>query len=293
VISLRLEAPAKLNLSLRVGARRADGYHELDGVMLLLELADRLRLVPGDSGLRVTGTDARQALDLPPAREENLAWRGLAAGLEASPDDLAACLALEKRVPVAAGLGGGSSDAAAAWRLGRRRLGRDDHAGPLQLAALARIGADVPFFAALTPAARVRGMGERVDPLDAPPVQEIVLVHPSRRLATALVFAAFLPRDAGGAVATTMDDALRDGRNDLWAAAGRLAPELDELAALIAAAGGRPRLSGSGPTLFSLTEDRERADGVARRLERARLRVTRTRSLPHPATIELTDQEDP
>lgn len=293
MISLRIEAPAKLNLSLHVGRRRADGYHELDGVMLLLELADRLQLVPGDSGLRVTDAEGQPASGVPSREEENLAWRGLLAGLEASTDDAGACLALEKRVPVAAGLGGGSSDAAAAWRLGRRRLGRDERADPSQLEVLARIGADVPFFAARTAAARVHGMGERIDPIDAPSIQEVVLAHPPRGLGTASVFAAFLPRDADVGVATTMDEALRDGRNDLWPAARRLAPELDDLAALIAAAGGRPRLSGSGPTLFSLTDDRERADGIARRLERAGVRVTRTRSRPHPATIELIDEEEP
>lgn len=290
--SLRLEAPAKLNLSLRVVERRADGYHELDGIMLLIELADRLQLAPGASDLRVVDAAGALASALPARREENLAWRGLRAGLESAADDLLARLTLEKHVPVAAGLGGGSSDAAAAWRLGRRWLGRDDDAGEHEIAALARIGADVPFFAAQATAARVRGMGERIDPIDGPSIQEVVLAHPPRGLATAAVFAEFRPADASGAAATTMDDALRDGRNDLWPAARRLEPALDDLAALMTAAGGRPRLSGSGPTLFCLTEDGELAGGIVRRLERAGVRATRTRSRAHPATIELTEQED-
>ncbi|MEO8509949.1 MAG: 4-(cytidine 5'-diphospho)-2-C-methyl-D-erythritol kinase [Chloroflexota bacterium] len=291
--SLRLEAPAKLNLSLRVVDRRPDDYHELDGVMLLIELADRLCLVRGGSGLRVSDAAGEPATGVPAQSTQNLAWRGLLAGLQGSPHDGLGRLELEKRVPVAAGLGGGSSDAAAAWRLGRRWLGRDELPGSDELAALARIGADVPFFAASTPAARVRGIGERIDPIDAPQPQEVVLAHPPRSLSTAAVFAAYRPRDGSAEAATTMDDALRNGRNDLWPAARRLAPELDDLAALITAAGGRPRLSGSGPTLFCITDDAERAAGITRRLERAGLRVARTRSRSHPATIELIDEEDP
>ena len=134
---LRLEAPAKLNLSLAITGRRADGYHELASVFVLLDLADRLLLLPGAPGLRVEGTYEV------PLGAANLAWRGLVAGLGAEPD--ATCLALEKAIPVAAGLGGGSSDAAAAWRLGRRWSGANEAAKPGSLAA---IGADVPFFAA-------------------------------------------------------------------------------------------------------------------------------------------------
>ena len=111
---LRLDAPAKLNLSLRVVGRRADGLHELESRLVLLEMADRLLLMPGCSGLRVEGATP----DVPIEPSRNLAWRGLVAGFGEEPQ--LACLTLEKRVPSAAGLGGGSSDAAAGWRLGRR-----------------------------------------------------------------------------------------------------------------------------------------------------------------------------
>src|SRR5690606_12014980 len=110
---LRLEAPAKLNLSIRITGRRDDGYHEHDSVFVLLELADRLLLMPGCSGFRIEGDHARRL----PVDERNLAWRGLREGLGADPE--LACLTLEKDIPAQAGLGGGSSDAAAAWRLGR------------------------------------------------------------------------------------------------------------------------------------------------------------------------------
>ncbi len=156
--ALSLEAPAKVNLDLRVVGRRDDGYHLLESTMILLELADGLLLMPGCSGLRVDGAGSD---DVPPDAS-NLAWRGLVAGLGGEPE--LACLALEKRIPAAAGLGGGSSDAAAAWRLGRAWRGAPEEPSEADLAALARIGADVPFFASRAPAARVEGIGERVTP---------------------------------------------------------------------------------------------------------------------------------
>lgn len=281
MIPLRLEAPAKLNLRLRVTGRRDDGYHELDTDMVLLDLADRLLLMPGCSGLRV---EAAPDEDVPRAPAENLAWRGLLTGLEGEP--LLACLALEKRIPAAAGLGGGSSDAAAAWRLGRRWRGEDD--APARdravLEGLSRLGADVPFFAAALPAARVTGIGEVVEPCLLPAEVEVVLAHPPFSLSTAAVFAALRPDEWGAA---------GDEGNDLLPAALRLRPELEEVLRLMAGAGGRPRLSGSGPTVFATTDDPERADHVATRLARAGLRATRTRLRPEQASIEaLSDPEE-
>ncbi|HET7082447.1 MAG TPA: 4-(cytidine 5'-diphospho)-2-C-methyl-D-erythritol kinase, partial [Candidatus Limnocylindria bacterium] len=97
--ALSLEAPAKLNLSLRVVGRRPDGFHLLETEMVLLELADRLLLLPGATGLRVEAAPGDEI----PLDASNLAWRGLLAGLGGPPE--LACLALEKRIPAAAGLG--------------------------------------------------------------------------------------------------------------------------------------------------------------------------------------------
>jgi 4-diphosphocytidyl-2-C-methyl-D-erythritol kinase len=279
---LRLEAPAKVNLRLAVTGRRADGYHTLDTDLALLELADRLLLMSGCSGLRV---EAAPNEDVPRTPGENLAWRGLLAGLEEEP--LLACLTLEKRIPAAAGLGGGSSDAAAAWRLGCRWRGLPDEpaSDAAVLDVLSRIGADVPFFAAGHAVARVRGIGEQVVPLPPPTGgDEIVLVHPPFRLATAAVFAELRPDEWGAA---------GEVGNDLLAPATRLRPELADVIRLVAGAGGRPQLSGSGATVFVRTDDRERADALARRLGRAGLRTTRTRLRSEPASIEtLSDEED-
>ncbi len=282
---LRLAAPAKLNLSLRVTGRRPDGYHELEGIMALVDLADELLLLPGCSGLRVTG-NTRGGVPVSPG--ENLAWQGLVQGLGSEPLDC--CLALDKHVPVMAGLGGGSSDAAAAWRLGRRWSGSGEAASPAELEALARLGADVPFFAAGVARAVVTGIGERITPLaDAAGEASrlsILLVHPAFGLSTAAVFAEVRRSewvDGGKPV---------PGQNALLAAALRLRPELGELMRLVLAAGLEPHLSGSGPTLWATTDDPERAVAAAGRLGRAGVRTTATRFRPEPARIEAADGSD-
>jgi len=273
VTPLSLEAPAKLNLSLRVVGRREDGYHLLETEMVLLELADRLLLMPGAPGLRVEAP----AGDEIPVDRRNLAWRGLLAGLGREPELV--CLALEKRIPAAAGLGGGSSDAAAAWRLGRRAAGVDDAASAADLEALATIGADVPFFAAGCAAAMVEGIGERVTPRDPPDgARHVLLVHPAFRLATADVFAELRPGDVG-------DPRPEPGRNDLLAPALRLRPELADVLRRVARAGGDPRLTGSGSTVFALSDDPERVVGMALELRRSGLRATETRLRSRPAAI--------
>lgn len=272
---LRLEAPAKLNLSLAITGLRPDGMHELASELVLLELSDRLLLMAGSSGLRVEG-----ASDGMPATRDNLAWRGLLAGL--GRESQLECLALDKRIPVAAGLGGGSSDAAAAWRLARRWIGTTDEADAPVLADLGRIGADVPFFAACLSAARVTGIGELIAPADVPRgTPHVVLAHPQFALSTAAVFAELHEAEWSGTP--------RSGVNDLLGPARRLRPELDDVFRLVAGAGGDPRLTGSGPTVYSLTDDPERAAAVVARLRRAGLRATQTRIRSEPASIEAIE----
>lgn len=274
---LRLLAPAKLNLSLGVVGRRQDGFHELAGEMVLLELADDLLLMPGGAGLRVSG-DTQGRVPVRPS--ENLAWRGLVEGLGSEPMDC--CLTLEKRVPAMAGLGGGSSDAAAAWRLGRRWDDRGEP-GAAEVAALVRIGADVPFFAAGVAHAMVTGIGERIAPLPPPDTRHaVVLVHPPFGLATGAVFAE-LRRSEWAAPA----DPPAPGRNGLLAPALRLRPELEDVMRLVLSAGLEPHMTGSGPTLYAVTDDAERAEAAARRLARAGLGATVTRYRAEPARIEV------
>jgi len=137
-----LAAPAKLNLRLSVTGRRSDGFHELDTVLVLLEFADAVTVSPGEAAIQVGGPEAGGV----PEDESNLAWRGWTAGLDGRA--AAWSLAVDKRIPAAAGLGGGSSDAAAAWRLARWVTDRGDPAPTgTDFAALARVGADIPFLA--------------------------------------------------------------------------------------------------------------------------------------------------
>jgi len=277
--SLRLEAPAKINLSLAVTARRDDGYHELRTEMALLELSDALLLMPGCAGLRVSAPPGE---DVPVQPADNVAWQGLLAGLGSEP---LACLLLDKTVPVAAGLGGGSSDAAAAWRLGRRSRGAPESATEADLRELAAIGADVPFFASCAARAWVSGIGEVVAPLRVTPgARHVVLVHPPFRLSTAAVFAELRPDEWSRA-----DPA--PGHNDLLGPAQRLRPELEAVLRTVTAAGLAPSLTGSGPTLYALTDDPERADGVVRRLGRAGLAARVTRLRTEPASIEVVADE--
>lgn len=267
---LSLEAPAKLNLSLRVVGRRPDGFHLLETEMVLLELADRLLLLPGATGLRVeAGPDEEIPVD-----PSNLAWRGLLAAIGDTPDLV--CLTLEKRIPAGAGLGGGSSDAAAAWRLGRRASALPEEATAADLDALSRLGADVPFFAAHTAAASVAGIGERIRPVAEPRPDHVLLAQPGFRMSTAAVFAELRPGDLS---------AERTHGNDLLAPALRLRPELGDLMRLVSEAGGEPRLTGSGSTIFALTDDAERAASIAAALRRRGLRIEETRLRARPAEI--------
>jgi 4-diphosphocytidyl-2-C-methyl-D-erythritol kinase len=144
---------------------------------------------------------------------------------------------------------------------------------------LVAIGADVPFFAACVPAAHVTGIGERVEPTSVPPAR-VVLLHPGFGLSTAAVFAELRPEEWGTAP------------NDLLAPARRLRPELGDVFAAVRRAGGEPRLTGSGPTVYALDDDPERAASVARRLREAGLAVTETRTRDAAASIERIDEED-
>ncbi|HEV2955787.1 MAG TPA: 4-(cytidine 5'-diphospho)-2-C-methyl-D-erythritol kinase [Xanthobacteraceae bacterium] len=271
--SLTEEAPAKVNLTLRVIGRRADGYHELESLVAFARVCDRVDFAPGGAlALDVAGPFAAAAGDpaanlvLKAARELKRRAPGLALGR----------FALTKELPVAAGLGGGSADAAAALRLIARAnaLAPDD--GRLAEAARAT-GADVPVC--LDPRTRVmRGIGEALSaPLDLPPLPA-VLVNPGVPLATRDVFAAFAragaPKPAAaldaeavsGTSVETALAALAGGTNDLEAAAAALCPAVAQaLAALNATPGCRvARMSGSGATCFGLYLNEAAAAAVAR-----------------------------
>lgn len=259
--SMAEAAPAKVNLFLHVTGRRADGYHLLESLFVFADVADRLQVEACPAlELRVVGPRA----PLIPASAENLVLKAAQALRAAAPDagHKGARLTLEKNLPVAAGLGGGSADAAAALRLLQRFWQVDIRQAELQALAL-RLGADVPACLDCRPKL-VSGIGEILVPLPALPPFYLVLVNPGISLSTARVFAARaglqdkfsspdMPR-IDGLTPEGLIDMLAARGNDLEAAACALEPEI---AAVIAALAGQPgcrisRMSGSGATCFGL-----------------------------------------
>ena len=260
-------APAKLNLYLHVTGRRADGYHRLDSLVAFADIGDCIRAAPASRlTLDIGGPEAAALAALPP--EDNLVMRAARALAQAAGIEPAAALRLEKRLPAAAGIGGGSSDAAATlcalarlWKLpfDRRRL--------LHLAA--GLGADVPACL-LARTVWVGGIGERLQPAAALPRAGILLANPRRPLPTASVFRARrggfgaparfapIPKTAAG-----LARKLAKRGNDLTAAAIGLVSEIDEMLAELSALPNAllARMSGSGATCVALFPDR----GSARR----------------------------
>jgi 4-diphosphocytidyl-2-C-methyl-D-erythritol kinase len=273
MLPLEEQAPAKINLDLRVTGRRAAAYHELDSIVAFAGCADRLTFARG--------------------RQLSLELKGpFAAALAGEPDNLvlraarrladhAGCpahvrIALDKRIPVAAGLGGGSADAAATlrglcrlWQLGLT----DADLLPLAL----ELGADVPVCLRARPA-RMRGIGERIEPVVLPAL-DLVLANPNRAVSTAKVFAGLgpiaptctpdqpIPSERADLLAW-----LRTRGNDLEAPARRLAPVINEV---IEALGAQPgcrlaRMSGSGATCFGVFDDAPAAARAARTMRRMR-----------------------
>jgi 4-diphosphocytidyl-2-C-methyl-D-erythritol kinase len=257
-------APAKVNLYLHVTGRRADGYHLLDSLVAFADIGDRLIAEPAASlSLEVAGPEAGNLVSL---GEDNLVLRAARLLADHAGISQGAALHLEKNLPVAAGIGGGSSDAAAALRA----LTRLWHVpiSERELCELgARIGADVPACLQRR-AVWVGGVGEQLEPADALPRAGILLGNPREQLPTGRVFAARrgqfgssgrfapMPEDAAGLVRM-----LSPRRNDLTEAAiGHVLEIRDVLARLAALPGSLlARMSGSGATCFALFNDRAAA----------------------------------
>ncbi|MEK9722837.1 MAG: 4-(cytidine 5'-diphospho)-2-C-methyl-D-erythritol kinase [Rhodospirillaceae bacterium] len=270
---LAAPAPAKINLFLHVTGRRADGYHELDSLVVFADVGDRLEVAPADElTLEITGPRAAE-LDAGPDNLVMRAAMALATRLGAMPG---ARMRLEKNLPVASGIGGGSADAACAIKLLARLWGA--HPGQHDLSGLAlELGADVPVCLYGRPA-RMGGIGERVEAADGVPDLPAVLVNPGVHVATPAVFkarqggfsapASFadMPADRAGWIA-----ALAGCRNDLEAPAMALAPAVTEVLDALAATGGvrLRRMSGSGATCFALYDDMAAAEAAAARLRDA------------------------
>jgi 4-diphosphocytidyl-2-C-methyl-D-erythritol kinase len=265
-------ASAKLNLYLHVIGRRRDGFHLLDSLVVFAAVGDAVRAAPADHlSLSVTGpfTSALHG------DADNLvlrAARALATEVGRSPH---AHLTLDKRLPVASGIGGGSADAAATLRALCRLWNRADDPAALARIALT-LGADVPVCLASRPR-RMGGIGEHLEPAPELPDCGVVLVNPGVAVATASVFQlrggafsmpAQLPLRWNDAAAMAAD--LRRLRNELEAPARRLCPAIDGVLSALAAQPGcmLARMSGSGATCFGLFATPEIAAAAAPRLLR-------------------------
>jgi 4-diphosphocytidyl-2-C-methyl-D-erythritol kinase len=282
---VRLTAAAKVNLTLEVLGKRPDGYHEVATVLQTVDLADRLVLEDADE-LSMTTSSA----DVP-ADAGNLVLRAATALREAAKVDRGVRVHLDKRIPVAAGLGGGSTDAAAVL-LGLNRLWNLRF--PLaRLAEIAEtLGMDVPFFLR-GGVALGTGRGERLKALDGAPLA-LVLVNPGTPLTTAAVYGRVTPAMySTGGRAQTMVAALATRKparvaaslyNGLEAAAAGAHPQLARMRAALEAAGALGTLmSGSGPTVFGVARSFEQARQIRARLARGSWGCWAVRTVSGPA----------
>ncbi len=273
-MEVRERAPAKLNLYLHVVGRRDDGYHLLDSLVAFADIGDEVTAAPAtDLSLRISGPFAAALMGEAGENLVHRAARLLAARLRRQPR---AALTLEKRLPVASGIGGGSSDAAAAlrallalWKAALPEAALDEVASAL--------GADVPVCLAPR-ASYLGGIGERVEPAPALPPLALVLVNPGVALPTAGVYARRsgdfseparfheAPRDAADLAAL-----LGARRNDLADAAQEMVPAIADVLAALAATPGAllARMSGSGATSFALYAEARDAEAAAQALAAA------------------------
>jgi 4-diphosphocytidyl-2-C-methyl-D-erythritol kinase len=257
-------APAKVNLFLGVGGIREDGYHEVVTVMHALELGDRIT-VTASKTLAVTTTP-----DLGVAEEQNLAWQAAIRFAETTGVGAAVDILIEKRIPHGAGLGGGSSDAAAviAALCALHEIRRDERS---VLAAAAAIGADVPFFLA-GPAALMGGRGD-VLVRALPPIRcPVALIKPADAVSTAEAYREFdrapVPCGDPARIVAGLERGEFDAEgvfNNLEAAAIALVPESGDALALASSSVGvrAASISGSGSSVFAVCSDLDAALSLA------------------------------
>ncbi|MFN3433285.1 MAG: 4-(cytidine 5'-diphospho)-2-C-methyl-D-erythritol kinase [Sphingomonas sp.] len=263
-------APAKINLALHVRRRRADGYHDLETLFAFARDGDTVTVAPaGTDSFAITGpfADALQgsvAGGIVPPQANNLVTRAAAAFCDAFAIHEAHAITLDKHLPIASGIGGGSADAAATLRALARLHGiaPDD---PRLFVLAEALGADVP--ACLDGRTTLgTGKGEALVAVEGLAGMPLLLVNPGVAVSTAAVFARWDGIDRGGIAAggTLLDRAIA-GRNDLQPAALAVAPVIADVLELLATADGAllTRMSGSGATCFALFEDAGARDATA------------------------------
>lgn len=275
---LKVCAPAKINLSLRVTGKRVDGYHLLDSLVAFADFGDEISIAPArEFAFRIAGPFADQFSPEESAADpdsKNLAVRaalGMARLLDRAPD---VEIALEKKLPLGGGIGGGSADAAALMR-GLLDYWEISGTPPGLVDLAASLGADVPVCLAGKPA-RMRGIGERLDVLNSFPSISAVLVHPGTPCPTAEVFHRFRqPFSAELPISDrfdTLDDLLaflKENGNDLTKPACEAVPEIRDVLDALAEREScvLSRMSGSGSACFGLFPSREEAVAAAAKIQ--------------------------
>ncbi|KZK77574.1 4-diphosphocytidyl-2-C-methyl-D-erythritol kinase [Pseudovibrio sp. Ad46] len=269
-------ARAKVNLALHITGQREDGYHMLDSLVVFPEIGDQISVEPApDLSLQITGEFSAKIQGDP---ADNLVIKAANMLAEHLPSASGVQIELEKSLPVAAGIGGGSADAAATLRALTRIWGVSP--SPTDLAKLAlSLGADVPMCLEEKPA-RIRGIGEIIEPLTDLPSGAIVLVNPLIEVSTPAIFHALekknntplpeMPEEFESMKA--LANWLKTCRNDLQKPAISQAPEISEVLDLLASQPNTllARMSGSGATCFALVETLEAAQAIASHLQEAK-----------------------
>jgi 4-diphosphocytidyl-2-C-methyl-D-erythritol kinase len=279
--TVRLAARAKINLRLNVLAREASGYHQIETVFCALDLADDIEISLGGAALKLEA-DSPDGITVP-AGAENIVYRAAQSFFETAQIDAAATIRLRKRIPVGAGLGGGSSDAATALR-GLNLLCRSPLTDEQLIDIGAALGSDVAFFLCGSSLALGWGRGQRLLPLDPLPSVPALLVVPPFSIETKNAYEMLSAGNALAGRARVIDprrlanwEALReDASNDFEPALFPRHPLLAELKSTLLEAGAKTALlSGSGSTLFGLFDVERAATRAAKRV-RDRLPNVRT-----------------
>ena len=270
-------APAKINLALHVTRRRNDGYHELESLVAFAGIGDRLSATLSElsnvDALEITGPFGSTLA----GDSDNLVLKAARAFRNEWPDNIPSGISfkLEKNLPIASGIGGGSADAAAALRILTQMSGLDISAKVLHEMAL-KLGADVPVCLA-GKASFMRGIGEIITPISLPNHLYIVLVNPLISVSTAEIFAGLQYTENDGLPENKslfqesegLAQWLQSTRNDLMAPAVARVPVIEEIAGFLQTSDGCQfaRMSGSGATVFGLFTSSEKAHGAAKKLK--------------------------
>jgi len=291
--SIIVYAPAKVNLYLKVTGKRPDGYHDLVSVMQALELCDEVEVRRAERGIRIECDDPAV-----PAGPGNIAYRAAETLIGRCGPSAGVDIRLRKRIPAAAGLGGGSSDGAAVMRAMVEIFGLDIAKEEL-FGIAAKVGADLPFFLGW-PTALAKGIGEVLSPLGPPPPTWVMLVNPGFEVPTGWVFANLnlrLTKSSNNIKLPTLEDWADDRTligpsldNDLESVTVGRYPVIGEIKRKLLGLGADGALmSGSGPTVFGLFGQEYAAMSARDELAASGWRIFVTRTISEwPAPVRTT-----